>query len=362
MTAAAGQQDDTMERRALSPTAGPLATDKSQIALTVSPSGLILSPDGSLAETKKPRYLLGLPVSVVSAVCYCLASMMMVLLNKVALSSFHFKSANALLFFQCLLCVVAVQACKAAGLVKVEPFSYDIVRVWLPVNLVFVGMIGTSFWALRSLNVGMVTVLKNLTNLFTLGGDYILHGRTYKLNVWGCVALMLLSAICGAATDLAFNAAGYFWQIMNCLFTAAYSLYMRAAMDRVAQHTSDGKRLGEFSMVFYNNLLSLPCCLVLMALTGELHGVWQEPDLHNTTFLLVAGFSGLIGFAISFTSLWFLSTTTPSIYSLVGSLNKVPLALIGLLAFNVPWTMPNLLSILMGTLAGVVFVIAKSKN
>ncbi len=64
----------------------------------------------------------------------------------------------------------------------------------------------------------------------------------------------------------------------------------------------------------------------------------------------------------SFTSLWFLSTTTPSIYSLVGSLNKVPLALIGLLAFNVPWTVPNLLSILMGTLAGVVFVIAKSKS
>lgn len=66
--------------------------------------------------------------------------------------------------------------------------------------------------------------------------------------------------------------------------------------------------------------------------------------------------------ACSFSSLWFLSTTTPSIYSLVGSLNKVPLALIGLLAFNVPWTVPNLLSILVGTLAGVVFVIAKSKS
>ena len=64
----------------------------------------------------------------------------------------------------------------------------------------------------------------------------------------------------------------------------------------------------------------------------------------------------------SFTSLWFLSTTTPSIYSLVGSLNKVPLALIGLLAFNAPWTMPNLLSILVGTLAGVVFAVAKSKS
>jgi GDP-mannose transporter len=55
-----------------------------------------------------------------------------------------------------------------------------------------------------------------------------------------------------------------------------------------------------------------------------------------------------------------LGSTTPSIYGLVGSLNKVPLALIGLMAFNVPWTVSNLLSILVGTLAGVVFVIARN--
>lgn len=50
--------------------------------------------------------------------------------------------------------------------------------------------------------------------------------------------------------------------------------------------------------VFYNNLLSLPCCVILMALTGELRRVWDEPDLRNAAFLLVASFSGLIGFAI----------------------------------------------------------------
>ena len=74
-----------------------------------------------------------------------------------ALSSFGFKSANALLFFQCAVCVIAVRACAAAGLVKVEPLSMPVVRVWLPVNVIFVGMIGTSFWALASLNVAMVT-------------------------------------------------------------------------------------------------------------------------------------------------------------------------------------------------------------
>lgn len=66
--------------------------------------------------------------------------------------------------------------------------------------------------------------------------------------------------------------------------------------------------------------------------------------------------------ACSFTSLWFISTTTPTVYSLVGSLNKVPLALIGLFAFNTPWTMPNLASISVGLVAGVVFVVAKSRS
>lgn len=55
---------------------------------------------------------------------------------------------------------------------------------------------------------------------------------------------------------------------------------------------------------------------------------------------------------ISFTSLWFIGTTTPTIYSLVGSLNKVPLAFIGLFAFSTPWNSQNLLSIMVGLAAG----------
>ena len=64
----------------------------------------------------------------------------------------------------------------------------------------------------------------------------------------------------------------------------------------------------------------------------------------------------------SFASLWFLSTTTPTVYSLIGSLNKIPLALVGLFAFNIPWNLPNLGSIALGLGAGVAFAFVKSKG
>ena len=51
----------------------------------------------------------------------------------------------------------------------------------------------------------------------------------------------------------------------------------------------------------------------------------------------------MLGFAISFASLWFLSKSTPTTYSLVGSLNKIPISIIGLVIFKTPTSVNNLL-------------------
>ena len=77
-------------------------------------------------------------------------------------------------------------------------------------------------------------------------------GRTlqvYGAGVWASLALMCASALCGSLTDLAFDLEGYLWQLVNCLFTASYSLYLRGVMDRVVGLTVNKTRLDEFSMV-----------------------------------------------------------------------------------------------------------------
>ena len=245
---------------------------------------------------------------------------------------------------------------------KFEPATSNLLQAWFPVNVIFVGMIWSSFLALKNLGVPMATVLKNLTILITISGDYVFYGRTYGCGVWSSMGLVVLSAICGAATDMAFDVYGYVWQLINCFFTAAYSLYLRGVMDKVVMLTQSQTKMNEFSMVFYNNFLSLPVLAVLIVYQGELKGLQDDAGLRNPRFILAAMASALAAFGISFASLWFLSCTTATTYGLVGSLNKVPIAFLGLIAFHVPANAQNMLSVLLGLIAGILFVNAKQTS
>eukprot|EP00877_Chromochloris_zofingiensis_P003090 jgi/Chrzof1/12782/Cz07g07120.t1 len=173
---------------------------------------------------------------------------------------------------------------------------------------------------------------------------------------------MLVSALCSAATDLAFSPQGYAWQMLNNLFTAAYSLRLRAVIMRMSVITSKQGGVDEVGMVVYNNLLSIPMIGMLVILTGELSTIWHEPALGNPHFLLAAGTSAVLSFLISVASMWFLSCTTATTFSLVGSLNKIPLALVGMCLFKAPTTANNVASVLVGLIAGVVFAHAKTMD
>ncbi|KAG1680828.1 hypothetical protein FOA52_008161 [Chlamydomonas sp. UWO 241] len=287
------------------------------------------SPGGQAKLDGPPRGSIVLP-----AIWYIFTSSALILLNKHALSSFGFTCPNSMLFFHCALAVGLVKGAEATESVQLEPLRWKVVTIWFPVNLLFVGMIATSYLALQRIGIGMFTLLKNMANLLTIIGDWYFFGKTYNLKVWGSLLLMMASAAVGSFTDLQFDMAGYTWQMINCVFTAGYALYLSNTMARVAPHTSNGERLSEFSMVFYNNFLSLGPVLVLMVFFGEFGKLQQQPALSNPEFLGVALAGGLLGFGISFSSLWFLSRSSATIYSLTGSINKILVAVLGILLFN----------------------------
>ncbi|KAL3620324.1 GDP-mannose transporter gonst1 [Castilleja foliolosa] len=298
--------------------------------------------------------------ALLSGLAYCFSSCGMILVNKYVLSSYDFNAGISLMLYQNFVSVVIVSILSCLGIIKTEPLTWRLIKVWLPVNFIFVGMLVTSMFSLKYINVAMVTVLKNVTNVMTAVGEMYLFNKHHDNRVWAALFLMIISAISGGFTDLAFNAVGYTWQFLNCFLTASYSLTLRRVMDTAKQVTKSGE-LNEFSMVMLNNSLSLPLGFSLIFVFNEVDYLLHTPLLRLPSFWLVMTFSGLLGLAISFTSMWFLHQTGATTYSLVGSLNKIPLSVAGILLFNVPTSLENSASILFGLLAGVLFARAKMR-
>ncbi|XP_049379519.1 GDP-mannose transporter GONST1-like isoform X3 [Solanum stenotomum] len=267
----------------------------------------------------------------------------------------------SLMVYQNFVSVVVVSSLRVFGIITTEPLTWRLIRVWLPVNVIFVGMLITSMFSLKYINVAMVTVLKNVTNVITAVGEMYLFNKTHDNKVWTALFLMIISAVTGGITDLSFHAIGYTWQIINCFLTASYSLTLRRVMDTAKQVTKSGN-LDEFSMVLLNNTLSLPLGILLILLFNEVDYLSRTPLLQLPIFWLVTTFSGLLGLAISFTSMWFLHQTSATTYSLVGSLNKIPLSVAGIFLFHVSTSLENSASILFGLLAGVFFARAKMQD
>ncbi|GLJ42521.1 hypothetical protein SUGI_0881480 [Cryptomeria japonica] len=283
---------------------------------------------------------------------------LMILLNKIVLSGYNLNAGISLMFYQNLVSVAIVRLLTVFGVISTEPLTWKLVQVWFPVNIVFVGMLVTGIFSLKYINVAMVTILKNITNIITALGEIYLFNKYQNCKIWGALILMVISAVSGGITDLSFHAVGYAWQILNCFFTAAYSLTLRKVMDEAKQQTKSGN-LNEFSMVLLNNSLSLPLGLTLIIVFDEWEYLYSSPILRIPMFWVVVTASGLLGLAISFTSMWFLHQTGPTTYSLVGSLNKIPLSIAGIMLFKVPTSLPNLLSISFGLFAGIFFAKAK---
>ncbi|KAF5826011.1 hypothetical protein DUNSADRAFT_5397 [Dunaliella salina] len=230
-----------------------------------------------------------------------------------------------------------------------------------PVNIIFVCMIGTNVYAMQHVGLGILIVCKNLSNVLTCIGDYVLFGKRYNWNVWASLSVMFASATVGASADKHFTFIGYGWLAANILFTSLYTLLLRGVIGKVKDITA-GKPFSDFTLVLYNNALSILPVLLLAIFFDEHKAITLESNLlalSNPSFLIVAAMSGVLGFAISFSSLWFLSQTSATIYSLVGALNKIPIAVLGIFVFNEPTDIQSLGSITLGLGAGILFVWAK---
>lgn len=117
--------------------------------------------------------------------------------------------------------------------------------------------------------------------------------------------------------------------------------------------------------MFYNNVLSTPILLVcsIVVENWSSENVSKNFPIERRNNLIIAMiFSGLSSVFISYTSAWCVRVTSSTTYSMVGALNKLPIALSGLIFFDAPVTVPSVSAIGVGFVSGIVYTLAKVKQ
>jgi len=162
--------------------------------------------------------------------------------------------------------------------------------------------------------------------------------------------MMTIGAILAGMNDLEFTVVGYFWMISNCLCTSSYILYMR--------HVSSTINLSKFGMVYYNNILSSMILLPILFIRQEQNVLFNK-EFQSSTFILANAVAGVLGFYLNFASVWCVSATSATTYAIVGSVNKVPITILGFWLFQARMTFEGLIFVAFATLGGFLYAYSK---
>lgn len=255
---------------------------------------------------------------------------------------------------------MVIESLKAAKIVNFRSFNKDEARKWFPISLLLVAMIYTASRAMQYLSVPVFTIFKNVAIILIAYGEVIWFGAKVTPMALLSFALIVLSSVVAAWADETPSPSGvaagigYFWMLANCLSNAAFVLVLKKRI-KLTNFT-------DLDTMFYNNLLSIPVLLVGSILFED----WSAanvaknfPPESRSTVMFLMIVSGLFSLGISYCSGWCVRVTSSTTYSMVGALNKLPIALSGLIFFDTPATFSSVGSIFLGFAAGCVYTAAK---
>jgi len=296
-------------------------------------------------------------------------------------SGAHFTMNLLLLTIQSSVCVTSVLIFKKLGVISFRDFDSGDAKKWFPISFLLVSVIYTGSKSLQYLSMAVFTIFKNLTIILIAYGEVFWFGGGVTGLTLGSFVLMVVSSIVAAWSDLsggiaqfqtdsyaalassaslraAFKThAGYVWMLLNCLTTAAFVLSMRKRIKTTG--------FKDWDTMFYNNLLSIPVLAIFSFVVED----WGTENLHRNfppetrgILLSAIAFSGAAAVGISYTTAWCVRATSSTTYSMVGALNKLPIALSGIVFFNDPATLGSFSAIGLGFAAGLVYAIAKNNQ
>lgn len=267
--------------------------------------------------------------------------------NKAVLASFKFAWPNLMTLFQMLCSLLFLETMKLFKIINYASPSWETSNKVSPLSFAFVGMVLTGLGALKYLNIPMFNSLRRVTTLFTMFGEAYLVGkgesRTVKLSVY----LMVLGAVVASIWDFDFSLIGYVLVALNCVFTAAYLLY-------IAKFGKAG--LDTFGMMWYNNVQSLPVVFLICWVNGDFAEVMDYQYLYDPSFLICFFFQSGLAFLLNYSIFLCTNINSALATSVTGQIKNIATTLVGYFSFgDVTYNILNVFGLILGVIGSTLY-------
>jgi solute carrier family 35 protein len=252
----------------------------------------------------------------VAALSYMACSVLLVMFNKAALSSYNFPCANVITLLQmvCSTCLLYVlRRLKIISFTNSDPsvpsdslffVPFRILLRTTPLSLAYLLYMLASMESVRGVNVPMYTTLRRTTVVFTMTMEYFLAKQKHTPPIIGSVALIVFGAFVAGARDLSFDARGYAIVFVANITTAVYlatinrigkavafsNLYCRFTLDNLSDQMfffvflGKSSGLNSFGLMWCNGLVCGPSVLFLTYIQGDLKRAIEFPYLYSPGF------------------------------------------------------------------------------
>lgn len=259
---------------------------------------------------------------VLSALFYGIVSFLIIVINKVVLTTYGFPSPYFLGVGQMTITIVLVWALRQAGFIDFPDISFNTCMKVFPLPLFFGANLICGLGGTQKISLPMFTALRRFSILMTLVGEYVVLRKVPQVAVVISVFAMVGGAVIAACKDLSFDFTGYGLVLLNDFFTAANIICVRKKVD--------AKDLSNYELLFYNALLMVVPLSVLSWALGDFELVlefqrWTEPGFVSALLC-----SCLMGFMIMHATVLCTAYNSALTTTIVGCLKNIMTTYVGM--------------------------------
>nr|KYP47310.1 UDP-N-acetylglucosamine/UDP-glucose/GDP-mannose transporter [Cajanus cajan] len=293
------------------------------------------------------------------------STVLLVLFNKAALSSYSFPHANVMTLAQMVFAFIILYVLKSLKIISFTtgesqsssknsaifvPFG-TLVQT-LPLALTYLLFMVVTMEAVRGINIPMYTTLRRTVVAFTMVMEYFLSGQSHSRCVVGSVGVIIAGAFVAGARDLSFDAYAYFVVFIENMCKAVYL----ASVSRVGKSSG----LNIFGIVWCNVVICAPILFLWSLLRGDLQATLNFPYLFYTGFQVVLLLSCAFTFFLNYIVVLNTTINSALTQAICGNLKDVLTSGLGWLLFGgLPFDLFNILGQILGFIGSCLYAYCK---